>query len=429
MMIKERKIFKKLLAERDAKKVSVLLGPRQTGKTTSLKFIYEALIGRDKAGGLFLDLDIYSNFEKVSTYENAINTFKLAGYNPGARRKFYVFLDEFQRYKDLSLIIKNIYDHDKNIKIYATGSSSLAIKHKIQESLAGRKIITHLYPLDFEEFLRFKGRRELIEQAKNIPSLSGENLFPVTKGLFTALEEFIIFGGYPEVALSDKKQAKIEILRSIFDLYVKKELVEYLKLDKILEAKKLIQYLAVNNAQKIKYQNIAQITGLSQKTVKSYIELLRETFLITEVKPFFTNKNKELVKIPKVYFLDPGVANFFINNFNGFELRKDAPFLFENYVISELIKGGIEPDTIKFWQDKNQTEVDFVIEKDKRLTAIEVKFKQSLSSDDLSAFKIFGRGYSGTGYFLVSLASQKNLKKAKILLPYKVARAVLSAQR
>jgi len=150
--------------------------------------------------------------------------------------------------------------------------------------------------------------------------------------------------------------------------------------------------------------------------VKSYIELLKETFLIAEVKPFFTNKNKELVKIPKVYFLDPGVANFFINNFNGFELRK-RPFLLENYVLSELIKDGIEPDTTKFWQDKNQTEVDFVIEGSNRLTAIEVKFKQSLDSDDLSAFKIFARDYSGARCFLVNLSSQKAFKKVKALLP------------
>ncbi|MBU0570534.1 MAG: ATP-binding protein [Candidatus Omnitrophica bacterium] len=424
-MIKERKVFKKLLSEAGKKKVSVVLGPRQTGKTTAIKFIHEALTGRGRASSVFLDLDIYSNFEKVSTYENALATFKLAGYNGRGSRKFYVFLDEFQRYKDLSIIIKNIYDHHKNIKIYATGSSSLAIKHKIQESLAGRKIITHLYPLDFEEFLHFKGREELVTQVKNVPALSGKNLFAAARELFAGLEEFIIFGGYPEAVLSDKKQTKIEILRSIFDLYVKKELVEYLKLDKIPEVKKLIQYLAVNNAQKIKYQNIAQVAGLSQKTVKIYIELLKETFLIVEVKPFFTNKNKELVKIPKVYFLDPGVANFFINNFNGFELRKDAPFLFENYVISELIKGGIEADTIKFWQDKNQTEIDFVIEGRGALTAIEVKFKQSLTASDLSAFDIFRRDYSGARCFLVNLSSQETFKNIKALLPYKVARTIL----
>ena len=426
-MIKERKVFKKLLSEAGKEKVSVVLGPRQTGKTTTLKFIHETLIGRDKVSGIFLDLDIYSNFEKVSTYENALATFKLGGYKPEGAGKFYVFLDEFQRYKDLSIIIKNIHDHHKDIKIYVTGSSSLAIKHKIQESLAGRKIITHLYPLDFEEFLHFKGRKELIEQAENTPLLNGENLFIATRELYAELEEFIIFGGYPEAILSDKKQAKIDILRSIFDLYVKKELVEYLKLDKILEVKKLIQYLAVNNAQKIKYQNIAQIAGLSQKTVKSYIELLKETFLIAEVKPFFTNKNKEIVKIPKVYFLDTGVANFFINNFNGFELRRDAPFLFENYVLSELIKGGTDPDAVKFWQDKNQTEVDFVIEGNKALTAIEIKFKQSVTADDLAAFNIFRRDYSDARCFLISLSCQKAFKKVKALLPYKVAHTICSS--
>ena len=282
--------------------MSVVLGPRQVGKTTALKFVYETIIGQGHASGIFLDLDTYSNFEKVSTYENAIATFKLAGYDPQRKSRFYIFFDEFQRYKDLSIIIKNIYEHHKNLKIYATGSSSLSIKHKIQESLAGRKSVTYLYSLDFEEFLRFKDKAELSAQLENAISLKGENLFAVTKELFTALEEFIIFGGYPEVILSDKKQAKAEILKSIFDLYVKKELVEYLKIDKILEAKKLIQYLAVNNGQKIKYQNISQIAGLSQKTVKNYIELLKETFLIIEIKPFFTNKNKELVKIPKVYF-------------------------------------------------------------------------------------------------------------------------------
>ncbi|MCM8796982.1 MAG: ATP-binding protein [Candidatus Omnitrophica bacterium] len=419
-MIKPRKVFNKLLYEAAKEKASVILGPRQTGKTTALKFLFEELIGRSRGSGVFLDLDIYSNFEKVSTYENALATFKLSGYEPASKKKFFVFLDEFQRYKDISLVIKNICDHHKNIKIYATGSSSLAIKHKIQESLSGRKIITPLYPLDFEEFLSFAGREEAARQLKSVPSLNGDRLFAATRELYSALEEFVIFGGYPEAALAKKKPEKIEILKSIFDLYVKKELVEYLKLDKILEAKKLVQYLAVNNSQKVKYQNIAQTACLSQKTVKAYIEILKETFLVTEIKPFFTNKNKELVKIPKIYFLDTGVANFFINNFNGFELRKDAPFLFENYALSELIKGGIEPSVIKFWQDKNQTEVDFIIEEGARTLAIEVKFKQSLSSRDFSVFDIFRRDYPNAKCFLINLSCQKAFKNAKALLPYRI---------
>lgn len=424
-MIKERKIFKKFLSEAVRKKVSIILGPRQVGKTFALTYLYEVICKKGGHKGIFLDLDIYSDFEKVSTYDNAINTFTLAGYNPQSKARFYVFFDEFQRYKDLTIIIKNIHDHHKNIKIYATGSSSLAIKHKIQESLAGRKLITYLYPLDFEEFLHFKGKKKLLESFRNIPSLKGDSLFASTRPFFSNLEEFIIFGGYPEVILTNKKQGKVEILRSIFDLYVKKELVEYLRIEKIFETKKLIQYLAVNNAQKIKYQNIAQFAGFSQKTIKSYIELLKETFLIVETRPFFTNKNKELVKIPKIYFLDSGVANFFINNFNTFDLRKDAPFLLENYILSELIKSGVEADNIKFWQDKNQTEVDFVIERGSKIIGIEIKFKQSLKNNDFSSFNIFKKDYIGAKCFLVNLSSQGIQGKVKTVLPYRAAHIVV----
>ncbi|MEM7816721.1 MAG: ATP-binding protein [Candidatus Aenigmatarchaeota archaeon] len=418
-MIKERKIFKKLLSENKKHKISIILGPRQVGKTTTLKFLYDNIVVKGKQPGLFLDLDIYSNFEKISTYENALATFKLAGYNPNDKKIFYVFLDEFQRYKDISLILKNIYDHHQNIKIYATGSSSLAIKQKIQESLAGRKIVTHLYPLDFEEFLQFKMKKEMIQKLKNLPLLKGDDLFKVTKELYFLLEEFIIFGGYPEVILTDNRAEKIEILKSIFDLYVKKELVEYLKIEKILETKRLIQYLAVNNANKIKYQEISKTVSFSEKTIKNYIELLKETYLVFELRPFFTNKNKELVKIPKIYFLDTGVSNFFINNFNGFDFRKDAGFLFENYILLELIKNGIEPQKIKFWQDKNQVEVDFVIEESGFLVAIEVKFKQLLNRDAFSGLNIFLKEYPLAKCFLINLSVQKKINNINTLLPYR----------
>lgn len=420
-MVKKRNIFIKLLKEASVPKVSIILGSRQTGKTTALEYLFETICGKKRYKGVFLDLDIYSSFEKISSYESAINTFKLAGYNPEKGEKFYVFLDEFQRYKDLTIIIKNIFDHHKNIKIYATGSSSVTIKHNVQESLSGRKIITYLFPLNFEEFLVFKKRENLLAELKNVSSLKGENLFASCKELFENLEEFMTFGAYPEVVLTDKKKDKIEILKSIFDLYVKKELVEYLKIEKIYETKRLIQYLAVNNAQKIKYQNISQFVGFSQKTVKHYIEIIRETFLVAEIKPFFANRNKELVKIPKIYFIDMGVANFFTNNFNKLELRNDSPFLFENFILSEFIKSGFAEDDIKFWQDKNQNEVDFILEKGAKTRAVEVKFKKNLKNSDFSSLNLFKKDYPNTECFLINLSSQKKYKSIKTLLPYKAA--------
>lgn len=168
--MKSRFILKDIITEKDSHKISIIIGARQVGKTTLLKELHNNL------GGLFLDLDMYSNYEKVATYENFINTLILNGYRKDQKEIFYVFLDEFQRYKDISLILKNIYDHHNNIKIFATGSSSLAIKANIQESLAGRKHITYIYPLNFREFLFFKERGDLIEKLNRLKEIRTPDL-------------------------------------------------------------------------------------------------------------------------------------------------------------------------------------------------------------------------------------------------------------
>src|SRR3989344_5263789 len=215
------------------------------------------------------------------------------------------------------------------MKMYASGSSSLTIKNEIQESLAGRKSITNVYPLDFEEFLWFKQNKKIIDNYQNIRKLKGDNLYNSLKEYNELLKEYMIFGGYPDVVLAQNKEDKMKVLDSIFDLYVKKDLVDYLKISKILEMKKLIEFLAVNNGQKIKYEEISKLTTFTFKEIKNNLEILKETFIIEILKPFYTNKNKEIVKIPKIYFLDNGVRNYFIKNFNEMNIREDSGFLFE----------------------------------------------------------------------------------------------------
>ncbi|MFH1588051.1 MAG: ATP-binding protein [Candidatus Diapherotrites archaeon] len=409
-MIK-RKIFDNLFNERDNSKIVVILGSRQVGKTTVLKALYDKF---SENNCLFLDLDVLENFEKVSSYENFINTLKLNGFNSKQKSMFYVFLDEFQRYADLSVIMKNVYDNHKNIKIYASGSSSLKIKDQIQESLSGRKHIYYLFPLDFEEFLWFKGNKEALMQLKNIDKLSGENL---QIGLLkNYLNEFLVFGGYPEVVLENNHEKKVIVLESIFDLFVKKELVGYLKLGKMLGIKKLIEYLAINNARKIKYDEAAVKCSLKEYEVKEYLEILKEVFLINIVRPFYSNKNKELVKIPKTYFLDNGVRNFFINNFNKINLRNDSGFLFEAFVLQELIKSG--QSNIKFWQDKQKHEVDFIIDLISRQIPIEVKFKEKLKHSDFIGLNTFIENYKTKENYLINLEVQKKKEKINLKLPF-----------
>ncbi len=415
--MEKRKLFDDLFAEKEQKEISIVLGPRQVGKTTLLKQLHQAIC--KNRPGIYLDLDIISNFEKVSSYENFINFILLEGYDKSTISFFYLFLDEFQRYPGFSKILKNIIDNHDNIKIYATGSSSLKIKDEIQESLAGRKNIHHLFPLDFEEFIIFKNDKTGLKYLENVNRLSGRDLnIPL---LYQYLTEFMIYGSYPEVVLAPKPDDKIKILNSIFDLYVKKDLVEYLNISKILNVKRVIEILSVNHGQKIKYEELAQICSLKEYEVRNYLEILQETFLISIIRPYFTNKNKEIVKIPKIYFIDSGVRNYFLNNFAETGKRTDSGFLFEGFVMSEFLKAG--NGNIKYWQDKNKREVDFIIDNIHEQIPVEVKFKNRLKQNDLPGLKAWLKLYPDTAKgYLVNLSTQYHDKNnISHILPYRVA--------
>ncbi|MFT4305067.1 MAG: ATP-binding protein [Candidatus Woesearchaeota archaeon] len=408
--MKKRKLYPKLLKEKNKKEISIIIGARQVGKTTILKELQKEISNTNKT--LFLDLDIISNLEKIQSFETTINYLKLNGYEENQKDFFYLFLDEFQRYKDISILMKNIYDNTNNIKIYATGSSSLQIKNSIQESLAGRKKINYLYPLDFEEFLWFKENEETIKFYNNMPKVKGENI-SIGK-IKTYLEEFMIYGSYPAVVLSKKIEEKKEKLNNIFDLYIKKELVEYLAIKKILGAKKVIEYLAINNGQKTQFEEITNSCELSVYEVKQFIEILNETFITIELRPFFTNKNKELVKMPKIYFIDNGVRNYFINNFNPTKLRSDVGFLFEGFIISELLKSNIK--NLKYWQNKKKQEVDIIIDNVSEQIAIEIKHKEKLKKEDYKNLDVFKEEYSKSKLKLINLGIQKIKENKEILI-------------
>ncbi len=396
----KRKLYKKLVEEKDSKKISIIIGPRQVGKTTLLKQLHKEL------GGMYVDFDILENVEKFDTYSKFISTLELEGYDE--KKWFYLFIDEFQKYTDLTKILKNVYDNHPNIKIYATGSSSITIKNKIQESLAGRKFMHNLYPLDFEEFLQFKGINA--EKMKRLAGFKG--VLPIAE-YKKDIEDYMRFGGYPEVVLSKNKK---EILASIFDTFIKKDLVDYLNIKEILGVKKLIQYLAINNGGKLNIKDISQQLNLKREQIENYLEVLEETFILKRIIPFFTNKNKEIVKAYKEYFIDPGVRNYFCNNFNEMSKRNDTGFLFETFILGEILKSSAYE--IKFWQDKQNHEVDFIVDKVNEQIGIEVKFKEKLKSEDYKGLKhIKGKVKS---CLIVNLMQQDK----KHILPFSIKNAL-----
>ena len=417
-MYKSRYVYPTLEKQKDNHKITILIGPRQVGKTTLMRRLYDQF--KDEHICLMLDLDIYSHYEQVSTYENLLNTLKLNGYRLDQPEQFILFLDEFQRYADISRVLKAIYDHHLNIKVYASGSSSLAINEQIQESLAGRKRIVRIYPLSFQEYLHFRERDALGKKFQNLATVQSDSIDNLLPDLYEEFYRFLIYGGYPEVAQVKEQEAK-EVLASIFDLYVKKDLVDFLKVDRIKHAKILIRHLAVNHGQETSYSQLAQVAAIDEKTAKNYVEILTETFIITVHPPWFTNRNKELVKTSKIYFLDNGVRNFFINNFNHHEIRQDSPFLFEGYVISELIKAGMANNQIKFWRTKNRQEVDLILEAGGELVPVEIKYKKRLKSSDYKGLKSYQKTYPDSHQpFMINLTSNLLSNGVQHLSPFDI---------
>lgn len=404
-----REIYPKLISEKDNNKIIILLGARQVGKTTLLKELQREV--QKEATTLYLDLDFLANYEIVSSTDNLIAYLKQNDFHKG--EKYYLFLDEIQRFKDISMILKNLYDHYPEIKVYATGSSALDIKENLKDSLAGRKIIYHIYPLTFKEFLIFKNQGDLANL------LSGENILIET--YLPYLYDFLVFGGYPEVALTADNDRKFAILESIFDLYFKKDIIELMKLNNIEGLKTSLKIIASDSGQLVNFSNIAREIGKSVREVKKYLEIFKDTYILFELAPFFSNKHKEIIKASKYYFFDNGIKNYFLKNFQNIDSRADAGFLFESFVISEINKQKKPLQNLKFWRSKLQQEADLIIDDQGKLTPIEIKFKYSQNSKDYSGIKSFMEKYGADKGFVISMVKQiKDIDGKKIIykLPF-----------
>ena len=156
--------------------------------------------------------------------------------------------------------------------------------------------------------------------------------------------------------------------------------------------KKIVIYLSINNWWQINYTDLSSFADVDINTLKSYLEILEQTFIIKQVKPFFTNKNKEIVKAPKIYFLDNWVRNYFIKNFlEDIELRVDKWELFEGVILQEFIKNNIRE--IKYWRNKQWKEVDFILDNIISLDIFEVKFKDKIKNTDFSWINTFLKTY------------------------------------
>lgn len=364
----KRKLEDKIKSYLNKPEILAVIGPRQSGKTTLLKQIAKPL---KKAK--YID---FEDRDTLNLFNDDIKTF----YNLHVKGAEYLFIDEFQYAKEGGQKLKYLYDTHKT-KIIISGSSVLDLTNQALKYLVGRIFTFQLYPFSFKEFLSFRNPalyenlylevKEKIDnyfadKRKTPPLVSDAVIQEISKYYY----EYVIYGGYPRVAIADGKEEKITVLKNIYNIYLLREIRDILQLSTELELQKLIKALALQTGSLVVYNELSQITSLNYKKLLEHINILEKTFLIKKVMPFYRNKRVEIAKSPKVYFCDNGFRNVAIDNFQELVQRTDRGKLNENFVASQLLK---EEDNINYWRTKSNAEIDFILERRGQITAVEVK--------------------------------------------------------
>ncbi len=362
----ERTIGKKLAGDFDRRKVIVITGARQVGKTT---LVTELASGKQKV--LMLNCD---NYDDRAALENKTTT-QLRAMTDGYD---LVFIDEAQRVANIGLTIKMIGDMKPAAQVIVTGSSSLELAEGIYEPATGRHIDYMLFPLSLEELAAHTSARE-------------EHRMLATR---------LVYGTYPEVVTSAADARRT--LMTLANDYLYKDLLSYRGVKKPEVLVKLLRALALQVGSEVSYNELSGLLGIDKATVESYIGLLEKCFVIFRLDSFSRNARNEIRKGKKIYFWDNGIRNAIISNFAQPEMRADMGMLWENLMISERRKYNVYHSTyaqMYFWRTHEQKEIDLVEDVDGMLHTYEFKWSGKARASLPAAFS---SAYPGSTYEIIT---------------------------
>ena len=409
-MLIPRKINLEIKKWLPKKEIIILNGARQVGKTSILKLIEKDLLKTkiNKKNIFYLNLEELRILSELNKDPENIRKYIL-----DEKETNFFLIDEIQYLDNPSNFLKHIYDkYAPKIKLIITGSSSLELKAHFQDSLVGRKISFQINPLDFEEFLNFRKFSHLDYLAKKELPAEIQNAF------LEKLNEYLLFGGMPAVALEGNFEIKKKMLNEYVNTYINKDIRAIGKIENISKFNDLVKLLASQIGNLLNISEVSNTLDLDRRKVLNYLDLLKLTFVLNKIKPFKKNIRSQISKMPKIYFFDLGVRNAILDNFLDLFSRQDAGALFENFIFCEF-KNIFSK--IYFFRTKSGAEIDFVIEKEGKINLFEVKYKKLKKKIDERQLKNFVKKQGNIIAEASVINLSLNLKNDKIqYLDYRV---------
>lgn len=349
---------------------TILIGPRQAGKTTLGKHLCQTLIQHKRYDQL---LYLNCDYHEIRLWLNSAS-FLMEAEKQLSLKNYILFIDEVQRLETPGLLLKIIADLKLPIKMIASGSSQLEIKSKVQEHLTGRQIEAIILPLSCRE-IPFK---------QHIPSL-------------------LQYGSYPQIYLAQKK---LLLLQELFNNYIKKDIIEFLQVGKPDVVQQLLGLLAHSSGQLLNFQQLAIDCKVNVETIRHYIDIFEQTYIIKMLRPYVGNKRTELTSNPICYFIDNGFRNQALNNFSPIESRTDNGLLVQNFIFQELYKYQLQERNawqIHYWRTKTGAEVDFIIKINFDTTVpIEIKYRNTVGLSLSRSYKSFLDAYQPALGFIIT---------------------------
>jgi len=408
-----RAVLPNILQWLDDRQAIVLVGSRQVGKTSILYLLIQHLLedGVNPYNIFYFDLENFDHLNLLEKGPDALNrSLRLAGADD--KERIYLLIDEIQYLTHPTNFLKLMVDHHSHtqtfentpvggVKIICTGSSTLDIRRKFKDSLVGRKVVFEVFSLSFEEFLNFKGQESLLhiaEQYRFSTLIYNEILPPSLPDIYNRplqnqFDEYCRYGGYPAVVLEQNLDKKLNLIGEIYSAYVRKDISSLFTIENISAFNRLTQLLAIGMGSLLNVNTLTSDLRISRPTLENYLAILENTFIIKRIPPFFRRKKREVIKMPKVFFLDLGLRNLMVKQFGELNIRPDRGALVENFTFIHLYRHLALLHELYYWRTKGGTEVDFVLQTNDQLLPFEVKFRSMNRLYIPSALKSFITAY------------------------------------